>query len=144
QDLLTLDGLGAEAERRLKALELARADPEVSAGCPERFELSGLDPVLHGAHRDLAPARDFTRRQIPHGDLKMAAISQKSDNSSCSRRDFLTKLIFLADLGLESERGTSGLVPLEFQEVARRSGALAGEALALVGEPVEQRRRRPE
>src|SRR5262249_10836683 len=115
QDLRSLAGLRAKAERRLKPLELARPDPEVPAGRPERLELSGLDPVLHGAHRHLAPARDLTRRQIPHGDLKMAAIPLKSDNSSCSRRDFLTKLIFLADLGLECERGgTSGLVPLEF------------------------------
>jgi hypothetical protein len=99
QDPRTITGLGAEAERRLKPLELARADPEVPAGRPEGFELSGLDPVLDGAHRHLAPARDLTRRQIPHGDLKMAAISQKFDNSSCSRPDFLPELIFLADSG---------------------------------------------
>src|SRR5215470_9841844 len=78
QDPRTITGLGAEAERRLKPLELARADPEVPAGRPEGFELSGLDPVLDGAHRHLAPARDLTRRQIPHGDLKMAAIPQNS------------------------------------------------------------------
>src|SRR5262249_19717089 len=111
QDLRTLADLRAEAEGRLKPLKLARADPKVPAGRSERLELSGLDPVLHGAHRHLAPARDLTRRQIPHGDLKMAAIPQKFDNSSCSRRDFLTKLIFLADLGLEKKKGTSELVP---------------------------------
>jgi hypothetical protein len=72
QDSRAFVALGAEPERGLEPAELTRTNPEVPAGRPERLELTGLDPVLHGAHRHLAPARDLTRGQIAHQDLKTA------------------------------------------------------------------------
>src|SRR5437867_5798815 len=66
EDLRTLVGLGGKPEGRLKASERAAVNAKVPARGPERLELARLDPVLHGAHRHLAPAHDFTCRQIGH------------------------------------------------------------------------------
>jgi len=76
QDSRALVGLGAEPERGLQSAELTRANAEVPAGGPERFELPGLDPVLHGAHGHLAPPRDLARGQITHQDLKKHVIQK--------------------------------------------------------------------
>ena len=68
--------LGAESEGRLESTELGGSNPEMTARGPKRLELSRLDPVLHGADGHLAPARDFTRRQIAHSSSKRPQFRQ--------------------------------------------------------------------
>src|SRR5207253_6995166 len=96
QDLRPL-ALGTESEGGLESTELAGSNPEMTARGPKRLELSRLDPVLHGAHGHLTPARDVTRRQITHSSSKLHDSRQKWTNYSCNRPQMFAKLIFLAD-----------------------------------------------
>jgi hypothetical protein len=97
QDARGLVGVGAEAVRRLEAAKLAGPDPKMATGRAERLELTCLDPVLHGADRHLAPARDLTRRQIAHQGLKNRNEYRRNSYFSCSKPPFLPKSIFLAN-----------------------------------------------
>src|SRR5882724_9082691 len=120
----------------------------MTARGPEGLELSGLDPVLHGAHRHLTPARDFTCRQITHRNLKTSSIPSKWGNSSCSRAAILAKLIFLADCWIRRGESPECRKPRGgspgISRGCRALDRLAGEALTLVRAPVDQGCRSPE